>query len=158
LARPTLPAYERALRLLAQRAHFEAELAGKLAARGYPPEEVAGALARLRAEGYLDDRRSAAEFAAERLRRKPWGRSRLRRELAARGVNGALAAEVAAEEVPEDDREAAREAARRWLRRRPPRGGDPRAALARHLERQGFSRRAIFAALEEIGDPSTSDP
>lgn len=132
--------YPHAVRLLASRPHFRAELEAKLAQRGYPEEEIAAALDRLAAEGYLDDVRAARDFVAHRLERKAEGRLRLKAELVRRGASGE-AVEAALAEVPEDDLEAARAAAAAWSRSHRP---DP-AALARHLARKGFSRRAIFA-------------
>jgi len=137
---PDLTAYPHAVRLLAARPHFRAEMEAKLAQRGYPEEEIAAALDRLTAEGYLDDVRAARDFVAHRLEQKSEGRLRLKAELIRRGASEeAVAAALA--EVPEDDLEAAREAAATWARSHKP---DP-AALARHLARKGFSRRAIFA-------------
>ncbi|HVR06535.1 MAG TPA: hypothetical protein VMW75_00680, partial [Thermoanaerobaculia bacterium] len=52
------------------------------------------------------------------------------------------AAAAALADLPEDDLPGAREAAARWR-------GKNAAALARHLSRKGFSRRAIFAVLAE---------
>ena len=144
--------YDRAVRLLAARPHFRAELKAKLAQRGYPEEEVEAALDRLVSEGYLDDVRAARDFVSHRLEQKSEGRLRLKAELVRRGASEeAVAAALA--EVPEDDLEAAREAAAQWARSHRP---DP-AALARHLARKGFSRRAIFAvskldALDEVQD------
>jgi regulatory protein len=133
-------AYPHAVRLLASRPHFRAELEAKLVQRGYPEEEIAAALDRLTSEGYLDDVRAARDFVAHRLEQKAEGRLRLKAELIRRGASEeAVAAALA--EVPEDDLEAAREAAETWSRSHRP---DP-AALARHLARKGFSRRAIFA-------------
>jgi regulatory protein len=135
-----LTCYDRAVRLLAARPHFRAELEAKLAQRGYPEEEIAAALDRLTAEGYLDDVQAARDFVAHRLEQKAEGRLRLQAELVRRGASEeAVAAALA--EVPADDLEAAREAAERWSRSHRP---DP-AGLARHLARKGFSRRAIFA-------------
>lgn len=135
-----MTAYDHAVRFLASRPHFRAELEAKLAQRGYPEDEIAAALDRLTAEGYLDDVRAARDFVAHRLEQKTEGRLRLQAELVRRGASEeAIAAALA--EVPEDDLEAAREAAERWARSHRP---DP-AALARHLARKGFSRRAIFA-------------
>lgn len=147
-----LSSYHRAVRLLAARPHFRAELKAKLAQRGYPQEEVDAALDRLVAEGYLDDVRVARDFVAHRLERQGEGRLRLKAELVRRGASEeAVAAALA--EVPEDDLAPAREAAEKWARSHRP---DP-AALARHLARKGFSRRAIFAvskmdALDEVQD------
>jgi regulatory protein len=132
--------YARAVRLLAVRPHFRAELKTKLAQRGYSEEEIGAALDRLASERYLDDIRAARDFVAHRLEKGGEGRLRLRAELVRRGASEeAIAAALA--EVPEDDLEAAREAAAKWARSHKP---DP-AALARHLARKGFSRRAIFA-------------
>ena len=143
--------YDKAVRLLASRSHFRTELATKLARRGYPEDEIAAALDRLAAEGYLDDRRTAAEFTAARVQGGGEGRRRLRAELARRGVDAEVAEEAVGAVTPDDDLPQAREAARRWASRRPP--GKPAAAeaasLARHLERKGFSHRAIFALLRE---------
>lgn len=135
-----LTCYDRAVRLLAVRPHFRAELEAKLVQRGYPGEEIGAALDRLSAEGYLDDVRTARDFVTHRLEQKAEGRLRLRAELVRRGASEE-AVSAALAEVPEDDLEAAREAAAKWARSHRP---DP-AALARHLARKGFSRRAIFA-------------
>ncbi|HEY8020225.1 MAG TPA: regulatory protein RecX [Thermoanaerobaculia bacterium] len=149
-------AHEKALQLLAARAHFRAELAKKLAARGYADDEIGAALDRLAAEGYLDDVKAAADFVAGRLAKGALGRTRLRAELQARGAAaGAIDAALAA--LPDDDLPAAREAASRYVRSQ--RGGrfDP-AALARHLARKGFSRRAIVALLRETGSGDDVPP
>ncbi len=142
--------YDKAAQLLAARPHFRAELAAKLAQRDYPPEEVEEALDRLTAQGYLDDRRTARDFVVHRQERGGEGRLRLRAELERRGAPDEAVEEALAELTPEDDLPAAREAARRWAERRS-RAEDP-AALARHLARKGFSRRAIFALLNERHD------
>jgi len=151
----SLTAYTHAVRLLAPRPHFRAELEAKLAQRGYPAEEIAAALDRLATEGYLDDVRTARDFVAHRLERQAEGRLRLEAELVRRGApREAIAAALA--QVPEDDLEAAREAAEKWGRGRKP---DP-AALARHLARKGFSRRAIFAVsnLDGVLDEGLDEP
>ena len=139
--------HDKAVQLLAARPHFRAELARKLAQRGFPPEEVDEALDRLTGQGYLDDRRTARDFVAHRQERSGEGRLRLRAELERRGAPEEAVEAALAELVPEDDLPAAREAAQRW-QGRGSRRDDP-AALARHLERKGYSRRAIFAVLKE---------
>jgi regulatory protein len=136
-----LSCYAHAVRLLAPRPHFRAELEAKLKQRGYSEEEIGAALDRLAAEGHLDDVRTARDFVTHRLEQKAEGRLRLRAELVRRGASEE-AVSAALAEVPEDDLEAAREAAAKWARSHRP---DP-AALARHLARKGFSQRAIFAA------------
>jgi len=135
------PCYDRACRLLALRPHFASELAGKLARRGYPRPEIEQALARLTREGWLDDAAAARGLVASLLARGALGRARLRAELERRGA-APQAAAAALADLPEDDLPGAREAAARWR-------GKNAAALARHLSRKGFSRRAIFAVLAE---------
>jgi regulatory protein len=140
--------YDKAVQLLGSRPHFRRELQAKLAQRGFPAEEIEEALDRLAGHGYLDDSRTAAGFVEQRLERHAGnteGRLRLRAELEKRGADPA-AIEAALALVPEDDLEPTREAAERWTRLHP--GGNG-ASLARHLARKGFSRRAIFAALNE---------
>jgi SOS response regulatory protein OraA/RecX len=143
-------AYDKAVQLLGVRPHFRRELGAKLARRGFPPEEVEAALDRLTEQGYLDDRQAAAGFVQARLARGGEGRARLRAELQKRGADPEAASDALAE-MPDDDLPAAREAAAAWDRR----GGKDPMALARHLARKGFTRRAIFALLKERpgGDP-----
>jgi regulatory protein len=138
--------YDRAVALLAGRSHFRRELEAKLVQRGYAEDEVTVALDRLAARGFLDDRRTAEQFVAERLARGPRGRARLVAELSRRGLD-----DDQARAVLEDDSAAAREATAAWERR----GGKDAAALARHLARKGFSGRAIVAVLH--GRPDAPD-
>ncbi|HET9228714.1 MAG TPA: regulatory protein RecX [Thermoanaerobaculia bacterium] len=138
-----MTAYQKAVQLLGSRPHFRRELQAKLTQRNYPPEEILEALDRLTEQGYLNDSKTAAAFVEHRLERTSEGKLRLRAELEKRGAP-AEAIEDALASVPEDDTEPAREAAERWRRLHP--RGEP-AALARHLARKGFSRRAIFALL-----------
>ncbi len=135
--------YDKAAQLLGSRPHFRRELQAKLAQRGFSIDEIEDALDRLAGHGYLDDRKTAASFVEQRLARSAEGRLRLKAELEKRGAAPeAIAAALA--ELPVDDLQPALEAAERWSRLHPRGDG---AALARHLARKGFSRRAIFAAL-----------
>lgn len=148
---PPASCYNQALKLLAARPHFRAELAAKLARRGYPEEEVETALDRLTERGFLNDSAAAAGFVAGRVE-KGEGKRKVAAELRRRGASDE-AVEAALADLPDDDTEAALEAARRWSSR----GGNDPAALARHLERKGFSRRAIFNVLRARGE-SDLDP
>ncbi len=134
------------MRLLGVRAHFRRQLERKLVERGYGAGEIEAALAKLVEQGYLDEAAAAREFALGRLRRGE-GRVRVLAELLARGCEKGAAEAAVAELAPEDDGPAAWEAAERWRRR----GGGDSQALARHLQRKGFSRRAIVAALRGEG-------
>ncbi len=139
--------YDKAAQLLAARPHFRRELSAKLVQRGYAAEEIDETLNRLESQGYLDDHAAARGFVESRSGRGE-GRARLLAELLQRGAPEVVAEEVLAELTPEDDLPAARAAAERWERQG---GRDPRA-LARHLDRKGFSRRAIVALLTARGN------
>lgn len=134
--------YDKAVQLLASRPHFRRELEAKLRQRGFPSEEIEETLSRLADQGYLDDRAAARSFVEGRAG-KSEGRVRLRAELAQRGASDEAIEAALSELTDEDDLPRAREAAETWRRKG---GTDPRA-LARHLDRKGFSRRAIFALL-----------
>jgi regulatory protein len=151
----TLSCQERALRLLAVRSHFRGELARKLAARGYPPAEVEAALDRCAAQGYLDDEATARAFVAEARSRRGWGEAKLRAELQRRGAAAAAIAAALAGGGDGDELARAREVAMRW--RRGAGARRPLAALARHLDRRGFSRRAILAILESAGEGEAAE-
>ncbi|HVF58628.1 MAG TPA: regulatory protein RecX [Thermoanaerobaculia bacterium] len=145
--------YQKAVQLLGLRPHFRRELEVKLARRGFPAEEVEAALDRLTDHGYLDDLKAARGFAAQRLARGE-GRVKVRAELLRRGAAPEAAEQAVAEVLPEDDRAAALAAAARWRAR----GGEDEQALARHLQRKGFSRRAIVAALRQEAGPDPDSP
>jgi regulatory protein len=152
--RPKPSAYDRAVGLLARRPHFGSEIERKLRERDYGEEEIEDALKRLRDQGYLDDARLAREFAASRAARSGVGAARVRADLAKRGLDASVAREAIADALPEDDLAAAREAAARWQR-----GHRPNApALGRHLQRKGFSTRAIVRVLQDLGETDPSSP
>lgn len=147
-SRSKVSCFDKAVELLGRRPYFRAQLEVKLLQRGFPEEQVAAALERLDDLGYLDDRRTAAELVAARLARAPEGRRRLAAELGRRGAPPEVISEVLAERREEDDLTLARQAARAWRRRG---GSDPRA-LARHLDRKGFSQGAVLRLLDESGE------
>ncbi len=145
--------YDKAVQLLAARPHFRRELEAKLRQRGFPSGEIEETLGRLTDQGYLDDRAAARSFVEGRAA-KGEGRARLRAELAKRGAPEDAIEDALSELTDEDDLPRAREAAEAWRRRQRKGGSDPRdvRALARHLDRKGFSRRAIVALL--TGQPN----
>jgi regulatory protein len=142
-------AHSAALELLARRAHFRNELERKLLAKGWDTNDVAAALERLERAKLVDDLRSAVEFLQSRLRRAPQGRRRLRAELERKGVDAEVIDRALAAALPESESDLARDAARRFQRRRTT--ADARA-LARHLDRLGFSVRDILTLAEEPTD------
>ncbi len=152
-SRSTRPCYDKALDLLARRAHFRRELCQKLLAREYPPEEVERTLDKLEHGSFLDDRATAEAFVSQRRERRGWGRRRLVAELSKRGVDDSVIDSALAQVNPEAELDLARDVARRWRLRS--RRDD--TALSRHLERRGFGPRVIVEVLGE-GDVSPESP
>ena len=141
-------AYDRGLDLLARRMHFAAELRTKLARRDYPEEEVDGAIERLAADGYLNEH-EAARMLVRSLKRRGYGRRRFELDLRRRGAEETAAAAALADVGDEDELERAGAVASRWRRAHP---GRDVPALARHLERRGFTPRTIGAVLFDSAD------
>jgi regulatory protein len=86
---PSVGALDAGLNLLSRRAHSRVEVRRKLSRRGYGEDEVESTVLRLAELGYLDDR----AFAEGHVRRRSSGLGRLAlsAELAARGVERAVA-------------------------------------------------------------------
>ncbi len=92
--------------MLARRPHSRAEVRRALERKFGRSEAVDEAIARLRALGYLDDRKFALQYASMLARSRGFGRERIRRELRAKFVEGAAidpALDAALEETGERD-------------------------------------------------------
>ncbi len=127
--------------MLAQRRLTEAQLWKKLEARGYEHEEIAGAVASCKADGYVDDRLYASLYVEGA--RKAVGDARLCAELVKRGIDREAALIVVADaEVDEDARI---EAAYQKIRKAQPELAYQ--SIARKLERLGFPSSLIYRVL-----------
>jgi regulatory protein len=151
-------AYERALRLLGQRAHSTAEIRRTLVRAKVPDATIDATLARLEANGYLDDLAFAQAWLADRQMFRPISSRAVRYQLRAKGVADTTIDEVLA---GFDAAEAAYRAVRTQARRLA--GRDQRAVYARlvpFLSRRGFdydtARVAIERLLEELRTDSTT--
>ena len=146
---PRADCYQKAIQLLARRPHFRQELASKLLAKGFDGGEVETAVARLSADGYLDDHEHALQVASGPMQRKGYGPRRIRAELEGKGVESVLVSSVLDRVFPDraSEVEAATRAIERW---RPFREVD-RAKAGRHLERKGYSTAVILQVLDGIG-------
>lgn len=147
--RPTKSAYTVGLRALAQRERSTHDLRRVLARKGYVPEAIETAVARLTAHGALDDRRAATSMARRQMR---LGRSvaRTRAELLAHGFERSIVGEVLAE-LGSTEHDSG--ALARAVSRMAPALSTP-AAIAkalRRLHRLGFDLTSIRAALAEHG-------
>jgi regulatory protein len=152
-------AYQAALRMLARRDHFRAELEGKLRQRGLPSAEVNAALARCDALGLIDDERLASRFAEVRATENGWGPRRIEAELRRRGVDRGTA-----EEASRLDRARLRVALATALRRaelRAPAGwwrlSERRARMVSSLLARGFEAADAIAAVSELAASREND-
>jgi regulatory protein len=142
-----------ALRMLAARPRSESQLRKRLLRKDWvEAEAVERCIARLKELGYLDDLRYAENFAASRVRNKPVGRSRLKRELAGKEV---------AKEVIDQALESVFEAAgeeelidraieKRLRIRGNPKDANDRKKLIAYLLRLGFDYDLIVKKLKEV--------
>lgn len=148
MAEPSLR--ERALRHLARRDHSRAELARKLAAHG-EADEIEAVIARMGELGLQSDSRFAEAFVRGKAAR--FGASRLRNELARRGIARELIDEALAGECTESEIERARSVLHGRFREAPT---DARewARQARFLQTRGFAPDLIRKLLKEPYDES----
>jgi regulatory protein len=100
---------------LGGRAQSTGQLREKLRRRAARAEDVDEVLARLKAAGYLDDRRFAEGFAAARLSGEKFGRTRVIQDLRQRRVAPELAESTVQKVYQEVDEEALIED---WIRRK----------------------------------------
>jgi regulatory protein len=152
-----------ALKALAGRAHSTGELREKLRRRAERVSDVDDVIARLKDNGYLDDRRFAEGFAAARLSNDRMGRGRVIQDLRQRRVAPAVAEKTVKQVYEEVDEQALID---EWIRRKyrlAPREGlfqDEKdlAAAYRRLLRAGFRTGDIVRALKRFAkDPALLD-
>ena len=141
---------ERALRHLARRDHSRAELTRKLAAHG-DADEIDAVIERMGELGLQSDTRYAEAFVRGKAGR--FGASRLRSELARRGVDRDLIDEAIAGECVESEADRAR-AVLRGRFTEPPADAREWARQARFLQTRGFAPELIRKLLKEPYDES----
>ena len=142
-------AYITGLTLLARRELAETQLRARLIKRKFDPEDIDIAVARLRRERALDDRRTAIACARTELRVRHHGRARVLRQIEALGIARDVARQAVAEAFTElDEAELLEQALDRRLRR----GvdlSDPVIVrrVHRYLVGQGFDPSAVTGLL-----------
>jgi len=146
------PAYAAALKVLARRDHFEAEIAKKLRRKGFEVELIDSALDRCRELDLVNDQRLACRFAEVRSENNGWGPRRISAELRRRGVERNIADEAA-----RLDAKRLRVALATALRRseiRAPEGwwrlSDRRARMVSSLIARGFEADDAIAAVSHL--------
>jgi len=142
-------AYIVGLTLLARRELAEAQLRERLARRKFEKDDVDAAVARLRRERAIDDRRTAVACARTEMRLKHRGRARVVRQIEALGIARDTARDAVAEVFAEvDETELLQQALDRRLRH----GmdvSDPAVfrRVHRYLLGQGFDPGRVTALL-----------
>jgi len=136
-------ARERALELLGYRDRSRAELAGRLATDGYPDGVASETLEALQTCSFLDDERFAESYVRSRAA-AGFGRARIARELAQKGLDPTLVNDAL--RGFGDDEELDR--ARRALRGVSPTTRAERERLLRRLVTKGFDLRVALRALD----------
>jgi regulatory protein len=139
-------ALDLAFRYLTRRERTVLETRRYLEGKRVEPGTIDQALARLEAEGYLDDARFAQQFSDDKRLLEEWGADRIERRLLTLGVPAALVrAAVAAR-----DRNGELDAALALLRRRfPALGDDPRERnrAVGMLVRKGYEHELAWDAI-----------
>ena len=147
-----------ALRVEARRSHARGDLRRRLIQKQHPPAAVEAALARLVAQGVLDDARFARAYAATRLHCGR-GPARLLRDLLGQGVERRLAEAAVAQALVDegvDPEQEARALAERRVRQLadvpvPAR----KRRLTAYLLRRGYAGSQVRGLVEELcGEPA----
>ena len=144
-----------ALRLLGRRDRSEAELRQRLARDGIADGDAQAVVDRLKALGYLDDRRFARQFCEAAIRDGRMFGWRLRRELGLRGIDGELADEaLAVAAAGRDEGDAIRAIlTRRFAGFEPARATDrEKQRVFAYLRRRGFMPAAILDSFRGAGE------
>jgi regulatory protein len=142
-----------ALRALATRGRARGDLRRRLIQKQHPPRAVDEALARLDAQGLLDDRRFAVAYAARHAARGR-GPARLVADLLSQGVDRAVAdaavGEALAEEGIDPDRSLRSVAARRALQLAALAPAVRKRRLLASLARRGYRAAHVKELVEEL--------
>jgi len=145
-------AYIVALTLLSARELSEAQLRTRLSRRQVDPDDIDAAVARLKEDGTLNDRRVALAVARIESSIKHRGRSRVLQKIRQAGIDGDIAEDAVREVFEEVDESALLDRAlERRLRGKAARDLDEkgRARIVRGLAAQGFSLESILKRLRQ---------
>ncbi|MGQ4614877.1 recombination regulator RecX [Nocardia sp. R7R-8] len=148
-------AKEACLRLLAVRARSRAELARRLAAKGYSPEVSERALDRLGAVGLVDDAAFAEQWVHSRHTFSGKGKQALAQELRRKGVAQSDAVAALDAITTGDEETRAAELVRRKLRSLPPDLDQDKMIrrLVGMLARRGYGRSTAYRVVKaELAD------
>jgi regulatory protein len=140
-----------AYRLLAQRARAVGELRARLAQKDHPAALIDTVIARLQADGLLNDAEFARAFAADKRNLSGWGSNRIGAELRRHGVDGATIDAVLRDDTHDENGRALAA-----LQRRGPATPPLDAARKRAYEfllRRGYATSVAYGAVREWSRP-----
>jgi len=141
-------AYLDGLKLLAQRELSEAQVRQRLARKNHDTADIEDAIARLRAERAIDDRRVAGAIARTESSLRRRGRSRVLLQIERAGIDKSVAREAVDAAFADVDADALLASAlARRLRGRPVADDRELGRLYRHLVGQGFEPERVLALL-----------
>ena len=144
-------AYTAALNLLSARELSESQLRARLTRRKLDPDDINTAVARLKEDGTLSDRRVARAIARIESEIKHRGRARVIQKVRQAGIDSDTAEDAVREVFEDVDENALLERAmERRLRGKSPRELDDkgRARVVRGLMAQGFRLEAVLKKLK----------
>ena len=153
--------FDRAIKLLAARSRSVAELRELLLqARGTNKTAVDETLARLQEYGYIDDERFAFGYASLKVRQRPVGRQRIKRDLVIKKVDGTVAEEaldLVFSEVSEEEL-IDRAIEKRIRARGQPKNRAEAKSLFDYLMRQGFPFELVSEKVRAASQTDLDDP
>jgi regulatory protein len=138
-------ARERALQLLGYRERSRTELLERLLVNGFPREVAESVVERFCEVELVDDSRFASAWIRTRVS-AGYGRRRIARELAEKGVDDHLIQSALDDEIHGDEAYRARDS----LRGRRPRDAKDRERLIRRLVSRGFELRVALEAVDTV--------
>jgi regulatory protein len=138
--------------MLAQRELSEAQVRQRLARRGEAQDSIDQAVARLKAEGSINDERVAGLIARTQTRLKSRGRRRVQQQIEAAGIARSVASRAVDEAFQDVDADALLSASLSKRLRGRERIADDREfqRLFRYLSAQGFDSDRILAHLRRL--------
>ena len=141
-----------ALKMLARRELSEAQVRQRLARRGEGRNAIDEAVARLKAEGNIDDERVAGVIARTQTTLKSRGRRRVQQQIEAAGIAKTIASRAVDEAFQDLDAEALLSASISKRLRGRDRIADDREfqRLYRYLTAQGFDNDRILTYLRRL--------
>lgn len=130
-------AYDKALKLLSYRPQSTLEIRQKLKSK-FTPEDINQTIARLKKEGWLDDKKFAERWATERIQTRHRSLLHLKAELIQKGIDSSIISQILSSSALEDQELAtAKQLADKYRTNKTP------EQLKSYLSRKGFSYKII---------------